>query len=161
MAVLERLESDKQALSDQVDKLTLYTKTLEKGVENLKTQVAQSQVGDLDQSARLIKGVKVLAAHVDGLDRAQLRALADSLRSKWKTGVVVLGTTQDSQVAILTAVTKDLTARVHAGKLAATIASAVGGKGGGRPDMAEAGGNDPSALPAALEHAYAAVEGML
>ena len=71
------------------------------------------------RSARTLKGVKVLAARVDGLDRAQLRELADSLRNKWKTGVVVLATAEDSNVAIISAVTKDLTAKVHAGKLRA------------------------------------------
>jgi alanyl-tRNA synthetase len=108
-----------------------------------------------------VKGVKVLAAQVDGMDREQLRALADSFRNKWKTGVVVLASTQDSTVAIITAVTKDLTSKVHAGKLVGSVAQAVGGKGGGRPDMAEAGGTNIAALPGALESVYAAVEGML
>ena len=79
----------------------------------------------------------MLAARLDGFDRAQMRALADSLRNKWKTAVIVLAGVEDSNVAIITAVTKDLTAKVHAGKLAGAVAQAVGGKGGGRPDMAE------------------------
>ena len=111
------------------------------------------------RSARTLKGVKVLSARVDGLDRQQLRELADSLRNKWKTGIVVLATAADSNVAIISAVTKDLTAKVHAGKLAGAVAAAVGGKGGGRPDMAEAGGSKPDALAAALEDVYTAVEG--
>jgi alanyl-tRNA synthetase len=73
----------------------------------------------------------------------------------------VLATAEDSKVSIISAVTKDLTAKVHAGKLAGSVAAAVGGKGGGRPDMAEAGGSNPSALPGALEDVYSAVEGML
>ena len=75
--------------------------------------------------------------------------------------VVVLGSAEDSNVALITAVTKDLTGKVHAGKLAGAVAQAVGGKGGGRPDMAEAGGKDTAALPAALEDVYKTVEGML
>jgi alanyl-tRNA synthetase len=103
----------------------------------------------------------VLAERVDGLDRQQMRALADSLRNKWKTAVIVLASAEDANVAIVSAVTKDLTAKVHAGKLAGAVAQAVGGKGGGRPDMAEAGGKDASKLAAALESVYASVEGML
>jgi alanyl-tRNA synthetase len=90
-----------------------------------------------------------------------MRALADSLRNKWKTAVVVLASADDSAVAIVSAVTKDLTAKVHAGKLAGSLAQALGGKGGGRPDMAEAGGKDVSALPAALDRLYAQVEALL
>ena len=87
--------------------------------------------------------------------------LGDSLRNKWKTGIVVLASAEDSNVAIVSAVTKDLTSKVHAGKLAGAVAQAVGGKGGGRPDMAEAGGKNADALPGALAHVYTSVEGML
>jgi alanyl-tRNA synthetase len=90
-----------------------------------------------------------------------MRALADTLRNKWKSAVVVLGTADGDNVSLISAVTKDLTAKVHAGKLIGPVAAAVGGKGGGRPDLAEAGGKDASALDAALESAYAAVEGAL
>jgi alanyl-tRNA synthetase len=103
----------------------------------------------------------VLAVSLDGMDRAQLRALADSLRNKWKTAVVVLASTEDSTVSIVSAVTKDLTGKIHAGKLAGSVAQAVGGKGGGRPDMAEGGGKDPGALPAALERIYGVIESQL
>ena len=89
-----------------------------------------------------MNGVKVLAARVDGMDRQQMRALADSLRNKWKSAVVVLASAEDDDVSIVAAVTKDLTHKVHAGKLAGAVAQAVGGKGGGRPDMAEGGGKD-------------------
>jgi alanyl-tRNA synthetase len=95
------------------------------------------------------------------MDRQQMRALADSLRNKWQSAVVVLASVEDSNVSIVAAVTKDLTAKVHAGKLAGALAQAVGGKGGGRPDMAEAGGKDPSGLDAALEAIYKEVEGKL
>ena len=133
----------------------------EQELQQLKTKMAQAQAGDLEGQAREIKGVKVLSARVDSLDRNQLRTLADALRNKWKTAVVVLATVEDSNVAIVAGVTKDVTAKVHAGKLAGVVAQAVGGKGGGRPDMAEAGGKDPAALDAALAAVYAQVEGML
>ena len=123
-------------LLEQLEKLVAKEKSLEHEVQQLKTKMAQAQAGDLESQARDIKGVKVLAARVDGFDRQQLRTLVDSLRNKWKTAVVVLATADnlnDSNIAIVSGVTKDLTAKVHAGKLAGAVAQAVGGKGGGRP----------------------------
>jgi alanyl-tRNA synthetase len=90
-----------------------------------------------------------------------MRSLVDSLRNKWKSAVVVLASAEDGAVSIVTAVTKDLTAKVHAGKLVGTLAQAVGGKGGGRPDMAEGGGKDASGLDAALAGIYREVESKL
>ena len=127
----------------------------------MKDKLAHAQVAEVESASKLVRGVKVVAAHVPGMDRAQLRTIVDSLRNKWKTGVVVLASTEDSNVAIITGVTKDLTSKVHAGKLAGAVAQAVGGKGGGRPDMAEAGGKNPAALDGALAEVYTAVEGML
>jgi alanyl-tRNA synthetase len=144
-----------------VEKLLSREKALEHELQQLKTKAAQAQAGQLEEQVREFKGVKVLAAQVEGFDRAQLRTLVDSLRNKLKSAVVVLATGEDSTVSIVAGVTKDLTAKVHAGKLAGAVAQAVGGKGGGRPDMAEAGGKDPSALPAALQQVYSSVEGML
>ena len=118
-------------------------KALEKQIEQLKTSWRSRPLGDLETRPD-IKDVKVLAARVDGMDRQQLRTLADSLRNKWKSAVVVLASAEDSNVSIVSAVTKDLTGKVHAGKLAGAVAQAVGGKGGGRPDMAEGGGKDAS-----------------
>ena len=159
--VADIVRAPETELIEHVEKLVNHQKNLEKQVEQLKNQVAQAKLSQLEQQAREVKGVKVLAARVDGLDRQQMRALADSLRNKWKTGVVVLASADDSSVAIVSAVTKDLTSKVHAGKLAGAVAQAVGGKGGGRPDMAEAGGKDASALTGALERVYSSVEGML
>jgi alanyl-tRNA synthetase len=144
-----------------LEKLQAREKALEHELQQLKTKMAQAQSGDLESQARDIKGVKVLSTQVDGFDRAQLRTLVDSLRNKWKTAVVVLASAEDSNVSIVSGVTKDLTAKVHAGKLAGAVAQAVGGKGGGRPDMAEAGGKDASALPKALADVYTSVEAML
>ncbi|HYL71586.1 MAG TPA: alanine--tRNA ligase [Candidatus Dormibacteraeota bacterium] len=148
-------------LVESVERLLERQREMEREVERLKARLAQSQLGTLAEQARTIKDVKVLAARLEGVDRAQMRSLADSLRNKLKSAVVVLSSAEDGNVAIVSAVTKDLTGRVHAGKLAGAVAQAVGGKGGGRPDMAEAGGKDPAALPGALEQVYKLVEGML
>jgi alanyl-tRNA synthetase len=160
-AVVQKLTETNLALAEKVEKLETLQRNLEKQIDQLKNKVAQSQSGSLEQQARDIKGVKVLAAKVDGLDRQQLRALADSIRNKWKSCVVVLASVEESNVSLIAALTKDLTGKVHAGKLVASVAQAVGGKGGGRPDMAEAGGSNPGALAAALDNVYTAVEGML
>src|SRR5579883_1234087 len=148
-------------LVEQLEKVLAREKSLEQELRAAKMQLAQAQAGPLESKARELKGVKVLATEVEGLDREQLRALVDSLRNKFKTAVIVLATARDSNVAIVSGVTKDLTSKVHAGKLAGEVAEAVGGKGGGRPDMAEAGGKDPSKLAGALARVYLSVEGML
>jgi alanyl-tRNA synthetase len=108
-----------------------------------------------------VKGVKVLAKRVDGVDKAQLRELIDQLRGKLGSGVVVLGAAAEGKVTLIVGVTKDLTGRLQAGKIVGTLAGLVGGKGGGRPDLAEAGGNDPAALDGALGKAPEVVGGML
>ncbi len=156
--IAELMRVSEPELVEQVEKMLAREHALEKQVDQLKNKVAQSAAGDLESRARTIKSVRVLATQLDGMDRAQLRALADSLRNKWKTAVVVLASAEDSNVSIISAVTKDLTAKVHAGKLVGTVAQAVGGKGGGRPDMAEGGGKDAGALAAALEQVYTEVE---
>jgi alanyl-tRNA synthetase len=122
---------------------------------------ASSTVSSLEDKIRQVKGVKVLAHRVDNLERAQLRTLVDQLRDKIGSGVVVLGSASEDSVSLIVAVTKDLTARVQAGKVIGPLAQKVGGKGGGRPDMAEAGGKDPSALDAALADAYQLVDGLI
>ena len=161
LAVPDYFKREKEKVLHEYEEARAGQRALEKQVEQLKEKLAGAQVGALENQARVLKTVKVLAAEVPGMDRAQLRTMADSLRNKWKSAVVVLASSEDSNVAIITAVTKDLAGKVHAGKLVGQVAQAVGGKGGGRPDMAEAGGKDPSALPAALENVYTAVEGLL
>jgi len=157
----EALQQQARYTGVDIEKLQAREKALEHELQQLKTKMAQAGAGDLESQARDIKGVKVLSIQVNGFDRAQLRTLVDSLRNKWKTAVVVLASTEDSNVSIVSGVTKDLTAKVHAGKIVGVIAQAVGGKGGGRPDMAEAGGKDPAALPKALADVYTSVEAML
>lgn len=159
--VSDIVHSSEEDAPEQVEKLAEEKKALEKRVEQMKDKLAYAQVSGLENEARLLKGVKVLATQVTGMDRQQMRTVIDSLRNKWKSGIVVLASTEDSNVAIVSAVTKDLTAKVHAGKLAGAVAQAVGGKGGGRPDMAEGGGKDPEALAGALANVYTTVEGNL
>src|SRR5262249_15885952 len=144
LRLTQLIRTSEPELVEQTERILSQQRTLEKQLDLLKSKLAQSQVADLESQARTLKGVRVLAGRVQGLDRQQRRELADSLRNKWKTGVIVLASAEDSNVAIVSAVTKDLTAKVHAGKLAGSVAQAVGGKGGGRPDMAEAGGKDPA-----------------
>ena len=144
---------------DHVEKLLEQQKSLEKQVEHLKNKVAQSQTEHLQ--GRSLNGATVLAQKVEDMDRAQLRTLADSLRNKWRSAVIVLASVNDSDIAIVSAVSKDLTKKVQAGRLVGDVAKQVGGKGGGRPDMAEGAGKDTSSLPKALESVYETVAALL
>jgi alanyl-tRNA synthetase len=150
-----------EALRHELDKKDAEIKKLQKELEQLRMKSAGSQVASVGEKARDIKGVKVVAQRVDNLDRGQMRTLVDNMRNKLGSGVVVLGSVQDGKVALIVGVTADLTKRVQAGKIIKPVAEKVGGSGGGRPDMAEAGGKDPAQLDAALNEAYAAVEGLL
>ncbi|HVN02845.1 MAG TPA: alanine--tRNA ligase [Bryobacteraceae bacterium] len=157
----ELLRAAEPELIEHVEKLLAREKALEHEKRELRSKLAHSAAADLESRARTVNGTRVLAAQADGMDRQQMRELADALRNKWKSAVVVLASVEDANVAIVSAVTKDLTSKVQAGKLAAAVAQAVGGKGGGRPDMAEGGGKDPVALPAALERIYTEIESKL
>jgi alanyl-tRNA synthetase len=148
-------------LVEQVERLLAEKRASERQIDHLKTKIAQSAAHDLESKAREKNGARFIAAQVDGLDRQQMRALADALRNKWRSGVIVLGSAEDGAVSIVAAVTKDLTGRLQAGKLISALALAVGGKGGGRPDMAEGGGKDPSALPQALANIFVEIESKL
>jgi alanyl-tRNA synthetase len=134
----------------QVEKLSQTAKHLEKELEAQKRKGALSQIDELVSQVQTVKGVKLIAAEVANVDREGLRQLVDSLRQKLGSGVVALGMPEDGKVALIAGVTKDLTAKVHAGKLIQALAKLVGGSGGGRPDLAEAGGKDTAALKSAL-----------
>jgi alanyl-tRNA synthetase len=133
-----------------VEKLTQTARQLEKQLGEQKRKGALGQLEDLAARVQLVKGVKVIAAEVENVDREGLRQLVDSLRQRLGSGVVALGMPENGKVALIAGVTKDLTAKVHAGKLIQALAKQVGGSGGGRPDLAEAGGKDTSALKSAL-----------
>jgi alanyl-tRNA synthetase len=136
-------------------------KALERQLEALKRKAAGSQAQELLEAAREVKGVRVLAAKVTGFDREALRQLVDALRQKLGSGVVVLASAEDGKVALITAVTKDLTSRLHAGKIVQELAKFVGGSGGGKPDLAEAGGKDTSGIDLALRTVYPLLERLL
>ena len=133
-----------------VNHLLEEKKALEKELARLKSKVASSQGDDLASQAEDVGGVKVLAAALDGADVKTLRETLDKLKDKLKSAVVVLGTSEAGKVTLIAGVTADLTAKLKAGDLVNFVAQQVGGKGGGRPDMAQAGGTDPSKLAEAL-----------
>jgi alanyl-tRNA synthetase len=157
----ELLKASEPELVEHVEKMLAREKALEHEKRDLRSRLAHAAAGGLASQAHTVNGARVLTAQADALDRQQMRELVDALRNQWKSAVVVLASVEDSTVAIVSAVTKDLTSKVHAGKLAAALAQAVGGKGGGRPDMAEGGGKDPAALPAALQNIRAEIESKL
>jgi alanyl-tRNA synthetase len=126
-------------------------KALEKEIARLRSKLASGQGTDLASQAVEVKGAKVLATTVDGADAKSLREAMDKLKDRLKSAAIVLGSVSDGKVALIAGVTADLTGRVKAGELVNFVAQQVGGKGGGRPDMAQAGGTDPSKLGAALE----------
>jgi len=125
-------------------------KALEKELARLKSRVAAAQGEDLSAQAVDVKGVKVLAAALDGADAKTLRETLDQLKSKLKSAAIVLGSSEGGRVNLIAGVTADLTAKLKAGELVNYVAQQVGGKGGGRPDMAQAGGTEPAKVPAAL-----------
>ncbi len=131
-------------------KLLDEQRQLEKQLETFEARLAKGRAQELVAAARQVGGIAVVAARVDGLNQEGLRAVADSVRERLGSGVICLGSTQGDKVSLVTAVSKDLTARFNAGKLIQEVASSVGGRGGGRPDLAQAGGGDPSKLDAAL-----------
>jgi alanyl-tRNA synthetase len=150
-----------EALKLDLEKKEAENKRLQREVEQLRMKSASSSVASADRKVKEVKGVKVLAHRVDNLERPQMRTLLDQLRDKVGSGVVVLGSATDGKVALIAGVTKDLAGRIQAGKVIGQVAQKVGGKGGGRPDMAEAGGDKPEALDAALDEVYKVVEAML
>jgi alanyl-tRNA synthetase len=159
--VASHLNTSEDSVLATVEKLSNTVKQLEKELEGQKRKGALGQLDQLASQVQTIKGVKLIAAEVTGTDKESLRQLVDSLRQKIGSGVVALGTVEDGKVALIAGVTKDLTAKVHAGKLIQALAKMVGGSGGGRPDLAEAGGKDTSALKNALSTIPALLEPLL
>ena len=154
----KKLKSTVSELPAAVDRLLSERKRLEKEIDGLRRELASKASGDLLDSVQDIGGIKVLAAELPG-DAGTLRDQADSLRSKMGSGVVVLGSRDQGSVLLVAAATKDVISRgVHAGNLIREVAKLVGGGGGGRPDMAQAGGKNPEALPEALEKVYQLIE---
>ena len=149
------------ALRLEMEKKDAENKRLARELDQARMKSASSSTANIGDKVREVKGVNVLAHRVDNLERAQMRTLIDQLRDKIGSGVVVLGSASNGNVSLIVGVTKDLTSRVQAGKVIGPVAQKVGGKGGGRPDLAEAGGKDPAALDTALAGAYEVVESLL
>jgi alanyl-tRNA synthetase len=154
-------DSPADTLKSELDRKDAEIKRLTRELDQVRMKSASSSVASVDEKIKDVKGVKVLAHRVDNLERPQMRTLIDQLRDKVGSGVVVLGSANDGKVALIAGVTKDLTSRIQAGKVIGQVAQKVGGKGGGRPDMAEAGGDKPEALDAALSDVYKVVDSML
>ncbi|GHE22282.1 alanine--tRNA ligase [Halomonas urumqiensis] len=159
----ERLKAKPEQVEERVDALLERNRGLEKELERLKAKLASAAGNDMLDEAREVGGVKVLSARLEGVSGKELRGVLDQLKNKLGSGIIVLGVgDQDAgKVSLIAGVTDDLTSRVKAGELVNHVASQVGGKGGGRADMAQAGGNDVAALAAALDSVPAWLEAKL
>ena len=146
----ELVKANQDDLLDRVKQMNTTNKALEKELDQLKAKMASSAGSDLAASAKEVGGIKLLACAVDDFDPKALRETVDQLKNKLGTAVVLLISTAGGKVSIVAGVSKDLTDRIKAGELANMVATQVGGKGGGRPDMAMAGGSDVEAVPAAV-----------
>ena len=144
------LKVQPEEIAQRIAQVQDQVRGLEKELATLKAKMASSQGDELLAQALDIKGIKVLAVTLEGADIATLRAVMDKMKDKLKTAAIVLAAVEDGKVSLIAGVTADATSKVKAGELVNHVAQQVGGKGGGRPDMAQAGGTDPSALPAAL-----------
>ena len=163
--LLEQLAATLHVGEDQVagalERLAQSQKQLEKQLETAKRKAAVSSLDQLTEQVRNVKDVRVLSAEIEGADREGLRQLVNPLRQKMGSGVVVLGTVEDGKVVLLASVTPDLTKRLHAGKIVQMLAKQLGGQGGGRPDLAEAGGKDTSRLKSTLAQVPSLLEPLL
>ena len=156
------VNSSEEQLIPALERQLEQIKALEKQLGGLERKAAGSQAAGLMDSVREVKGVKVLAALVPaGTSREALRQMVDSLRQKLGSGLVVLASADDGKVALITGVTKDLIPKLHAGKIVQELAKMVGGSGGGRPDLAEAGGKDTTGIESALRTIYPLIERLL
>ncbi|MCP5309424.1 alanine--tRNA ligase [Cognatazoarcus halotolerans] len=160
-AITGTLKAQPNELLARVSQVVDNVRALEKEISRLKSKLASSQGDDLAAQAVEIKGAKVLAAMLDGADVPTLRETIDKLKDKLGSAVVLLSSVSEGKVSLIAGVTADLTARTKAGELVNFVAQQVGGKGGGRPDMAQAGGTQPENLPTALASVAGWVEGKL
>jgi alanyl-tRNA synthetase len=148
--VADLVKGAREDVDEKVVQLIDRNRKLEKELEQLKARLASAAGSDLASQAVEVGGIKVLAAKLEGADAKSLRDTMDQLKNKLGSAVVVLAAVQGGKVSLVAGITKDLTGRMKAGDLVKAVAARVGGKGGGRPDMAQAGGNDPEGLPEAL-----------
>ncbi|TYK65893.1 alanine--tRNA ligase [Colwellia echini] len=149
-SIASLVKSDVSNAGNKVEQLVSRTKQLEKEIAQLKQELAAQAGSDLVNNAIEINGIKVLIADLGGVESKALRGMVDELKNKMQSGVIMLATANDDKVGLIAGVTKDLVGRVKAGELVNMVAQQVGGKGGGRPDMAQAGGSQPENITAAL-----------
>lgn len=159
--VAHLVKGDSNNLTDKVRAVLDRTRALEKELQQLKDQQAAQESASLSSKAKMVNGVPLLVSQLDNVEPKMLRTMVDDLKNQLGSAIIVLATTADDKVSLIAGVTKDLTDRVKAGELIGNVAQQVGGKGGGRPDMAQAGGTDVSALPAALDSVEAWVASKL
>jgi len=150
-AIASMLKGSRENLSERVGQLMEKNRSLEKELAQLKGKLASSQGSDLSSQATEVNGINVLAANLEGADVKTLRDTLDQLKNKLGTSAIVLAAVNGSKISLVAGVSKDATDKVKAGDLVNSVARQVGGKGGGRPDMAQAGGDKPENLPAALK----------
>ncbi len=148
--VAQLVRGTREDVAEKVEALLERSRRLEKEVEQLKSKLASGQGGDLSAQAVDVAGIKLLAARIDGADAKSLRGVVDGLKAKLGSSVLVLAAVEDGKVALVAGVSADLTGRIKAGDLVGHVAAQIGGKGGGRPDFAQAGGTDPDKLAGAL-----------
>jgi alanyl-tRNA synthetase len=159
--VASMVRGSRDDVDEKVRELVERARRLEKEVQQLKSKLASGNSGDLSTQAKDVGGIRVLAAQVEGADAKSLRDAMDQLRSKLGTSVIVLGTVKEGKVVLVAGVSPDLVARYRAGEIVGAVAAQVGGKGGGRADFAQAGGNMPDNLPLALASVEALVRKQL
>ena len=157
----QRLKASRDDLLPRIEQLQSSNRALEKQIEALKSRLASQTGGDLAAQAQEVKGIKVLAAMLDGANVKTLRETVDQLKNKLGAAAIVLASREDGKVSIIAGVTRAESARIRAGDLANMVAEQCGGRGGGRPDMAQAGGNQPENLASALESVMPWVESQL
>ena len=157
----EQLKAQPGDLPAQIDKLQEQVRRYEREIEQLKMKLALGQTGAAEEEVREVAGIKVLSRRVSDLDASGLRQLADALSQRVRSGVVVLGQTSDGKASLVVRVTDDLTSQLNAGQIVREIATLIGGKGGGRADMATGGGNEPEKLDQALSASFETVERLM
>jgi len=149
--VSKLIKANPDTVEEKTTQLVQRTRQLEKELDTLKAKLASSAGNDLAETARSISGINVLASHIEGADSKSLRDTVDQLKNKLGTAAIILSAVEDNKITLIAGVTKDITNKVKAGELVGFVAAQVGGKGGGRPDMAQGGGNQPENLNTALE----------
>jgi alanyl-tRNA synthetase len=156
--VQQTLNSSRNALVSQVEKLKEHLREKEKENKSLRHKLVNIKYEKEEEDVRMVKGIPVLVRKVEGLNNTEIRELADTLKQKIRSGVIILGTASDKKAFVVISVSKDLTDRIQAHEFIKKAAPLIGGGGGGRPDFAQAGGSSPENLSQLLEKSYGFIE---